>query len=200
VARGRPVSKREVFAFGESRVWPPQEALVDSDFIGRAFFTNENNHAECLEALVDMVISDTAIVYSSQLEVELAEVAYKIALRERYGAAWGERRADGRCRARADRITKRIMDSWFSVVQVANVRRIDVTDVQAQVPEMMRRYGLKSYDAIHLATSFEATVPVIVTTDRDFAEVPAAQLRIHTAASCVPGMRRRRALRRRRRR
>jgi predicted nucleic acid-binding protein len=70
---------------------------------------------------------------------------------------------------------------------------VGVSEVEAQVPFYMRRYGLGSYDAAHVATAAFAGVSDKVTLDAHFAAVPAARLTLYTTSSRLSTCRGRRA-------
>jgi predicted nucleic acid-binding protein len=188
---GRPPSPREIFSF-EAEDWPPDEVVIDTSFLVNALFTGQNYYRECRAALVELAEANTYMVYSSHLDAELIEAGYKVALKELYGKRWANHRPDGRCRRRAGRIAGRALETWARIADVFDTECIDITRVMDLVPDLMRRYGLKSYDALHVASATTAGVPVLVAVDHDFAGVPASQLRIYTVKSYVPSMRRKR--------
>jgi predicted nucleic acid-binding protein len=70
---------------------------------------------------------------------------------------------------------------------------IEVGEVAGQVPELMRRCGMRSHDAVHAATAILTQTSLIATTDSGFATLPESTLQIITDPHRVVPMRRRRA-------
>lgn len=167
--------------------------MLDTSFVVNAMFTGQDHYRECRNALIDMAEADTRMIYSSHLDVELIEASYKVALKEQHPRDWARRRPDGRCRARADRITTRMLRLWAQVMREFRTTRIDAGQVTDLVPEIMRKWGLESYDAVHVATCMRTGVQVLVAVDHDFGFVPASELRVFTVEDHVRGMRRKRA-------
>lgn len=133
-----------------------------------------------------MAVSRTTIFYNRLLEAELAEALYQIALKERHPRDWKRYRHDGRARRRANGLLRRVGGAWDDLVAAFNHGIYDVGEVAHRMPDLMTRYGLASYDAIHIATAIESGVGVIVTLDASFASVPQALVPIiYTNASRV---------------
>jgi predicted nucleic acid-binding protein len=100
----------------------------------------------------------TEVFYSSLVDLELIETGYKIALKERWKKKWKSRRPDGRVRRRAARIAESAAETWSAFAGAINARRINVGDVMGDVPRLMGRYGLGSYDVVHVATALHHEV------------------------------------------
>jgi predicted nucleic acid-binding protein len=65
--------------------------------------------------------------------------------------------------------------------------RLELSEVSAEVPGLMRAHGLRSYDAVHAASPVLAEIG---TMDPDFAMLPQSGARIHTTRARVPTIRR----------
>lgn len=130
-------------------------------------------HSAAVNFLVRLATEDVRIRFSSMLELELAETAFQIALKE-----------------------NRVEEAWTSVLAYLDYVRIDVDQVIEEVPRLMRAYGLASYDAVHAATALRTDPVAIVTTDVGFSALPAANTTIFTDASRVARCRELRARRR----
>ena len=111
--------------------------------------SGQAHHEACADALLTLSDADTVIAFSSLLDLELIEACYQVALRERWGKRWKQRRPDGRARARAARLAESATSAWAEIVKILNARRIEATVVSAAVPELMRTCALGSYDAVH---------------------------------------------------
>jgi len=139
-----------------------------------------------------MAAAGTTIVFNQILELELAEAAYQIALKERHPRDWKRYRSDGRARRRANRLLAAATQGWTELLSVFDHASYRIDEVISRVPNLMTRHGLASYDAVHAATAIEAQVNTIVTTDAGFGSVPASQLRVFTDNSRLRSCRSRR--------
>lgn len=147
-------------------------------------------YRECSAALISLAEEGTELVYSQLLELELLEAAHQVALRDRYGKKdWKRARVDGRARRKASRLAEEALEAWSDIVEAVPTRRIEIHDVVAEVPDLMRRRALKSYDAIHAATALYAGARDLYALDSEFARIPAGQLRLFTVSSKVSRMR-----------
>ena len=68
--------------------------------------------------------------------------------------------------------------------------QLELNEVSAEVPGLMRAHGLRSYDAVHAASLSSADVADIATLDHGFAMLPQSRATIHTTSTRVPTMRR----------
>ncbi len=91
--------------------------------------------------------------FNRLLEIELREAVFQIALKERQAKEWRRFRHDGRARRRADRLLSQVDQAWEAILAAMAWARIEVHEVVQLIPEMMTRYGLSSYDAVHAATA-----------------------------------------------
>lgn len=83
--------------------------------------------------------------------------------------------------------------AWVELLAAFGHATYSVAEVMGLVPELMQRYGLNSYDAIHAATAIKAGVSTVLATDAEFANVPAARFALITDNSRLVGCRRRRS-------
>jgi predicted nucleic acid-binding protein len=125
-----------------------------------------------------LAASKTVIYFNRLLELELAETLYQIALKESHPKDWVRFRHDGRARRRANRLLQGGFSAWASLLSAFNHAIFEVEEVANRVPDLMSRYGLSSYDAVHAATAIESGVGAVLTLDAGFASVP--QSLIHT--------------------
>jgi predicted nucleic acid-binding protein len=191
-ARGRPPLSRGVWSLEDPMVVVPGRVLVDTSFVVEALIVSQPVHESCLDFLVRLAEAETELVFSRLLELELAETAYQLALKERHPRDWKRFRADGRARRRATRLLESVRGAWSEVLENVPSLCVEVEDVAEAVPTLMSRYGLASYDAVHVATAIHANVGAIATLDAGFAAVPASVAGLYVDASRVAFCRRRR--------
>lgn len=191
--RGRPPLPRGVYSYESTSLPCPAEALLDTSFVVEALLPRQPGHTAAQEYITRLLSAGTTIYYNRLLEMELAETAFKIALKERFGGRhWARMRHDGRARRRAGRLMENARSAWDDVLGYFPYACIELHEVTSEVAELMRRYGLSSYDAVHAASALYAGAP-IVSRDAGFAALPASQLAIFTDASRVTVCRQRRA-------
>lgn len=189
---GRPPLTREVYNFEDAALAIPAEVVLDTSFVVSALNVSEPKHRECVAFLQRLTDEQSLLVYNRLLEIELAEVAFKLAVKERHGnRGWPSKRSDGRVRRRAGRIMKNFRASWADIVDTRPSLCIQVDEVAGDVPDAMHEWGLGSYDAVHAATAIYAATS-LVTLDAGFGAVPAPQLAVYTDRSRVSSCRRRR--------
>ncbi|MEX2210688.1 MAG: PIN domain-containing protein [Gaiellaceae bacterium] len=194
--RGRPPATRRVFSFEAAETPLPEEVLLDTSYVVEALIVSQPLHAAAVNFLVRLATEDVRIRFSSMLELELAETAFQIALKENHPKDWKRFRHDGRARRRASRLMTGVEEAWTSVLAYLDYARIDVEDVIEEVPMLMSAYGLASYDAVHAATALKTDPVGIVTTDVGFCALPPANTAIFTDSSRVARCRELRARRR----
>jgi len=183
--RGRPPSTREVFSFEDAATPLPGEVLVDTSYVVEALVVSQPLHAAAVTFLVRLATEDVRVRFSSMLELELAETAFQLALKENHPKDWKRFRHDGRARRRASRLMTGVEDAWAQVLTYFEHERVDVEDVIGDVPRLMSTYGLASYDAVHAATALRTHPVGIVTTDVGFSALPAPNTAIFTDSSRV---------------
>lgn len=147
----------------------------------------------CLDFLLRLAEAGTAIVYSTLLDVELAETAVQLALKERHSRDWKRFRHDGRAKRRIDRLLREAAEAWQDVAISLGATSVDIGEICDSARRLMSRHGLASYDAVHVATALSCDVRDLVTIDAGFAHVPEEQLTVWVDASRVAACRCRRA-------
>lgn len=190
---GRPPLTRNVIAFNPPGGAPVLGAVVlDTSFVTDALLAGQSRHTVCLSYLSSLAVSGTMVFFNRLLELELAEVAYKVAIKERYGNKHARQmRTDGRALRRASRLADRLASQWEAALANFAWARAEVDDVVDEIPALMRR-GLASYDAVHAATALKLGVAHLVTTDSGFGLVRQTDLTVVTEHSLLAACRRRR--------
>ena len=153
-----------------------------------ALLSGQTHHRACAEALEHVVELSSRVSYSSLLELELVEAGYQVALRDQYGKRWKQARSDGRARRRASRIAEEALAAWSELADLG-FDRVEASRVADAVPELMYRYALGSYDAVHAATAFAVGADGMLALDIAFAGIPESRLTIHTVAGKASRMR-----------
>lgn len=143
--------------------------------------------------MIRLAEADTTVCYNRLLELEFAETAFKLAVKERHGPrGWPAKRTDGRVRRRAGRLTQELLVSWNELLDSLPHLCIELEEVSAAVPALMTEHGLASMDAAHAATADYVGAEGLVTTDAGFGHVPAERLRLYVDATRVRSCRQRR--------
>jgi predicted nucleic acid-binding protein len=146
----------------------------------------------CDAFLTRIFDSGVSVVTSELLRAELAETAFAIAMKERWAGKWRAHRTDGRTRPRAGRLLNNTLaryDEMLGSLPHISVRLGQVAD---SAPQIMTKYGLASYDAIHAASAVAAGAETMATTDTGFALLPASLLTVYTDRSRLASCRRKR--------
>lgn len=190
---GRPALVRNVYSFERLGSAVPSELVLDTSCVVKALVETEAQHFACQSFMLDMVNAETVVYFSRLLEIELAEVAFKLAVIEQHGKkAWPAKRADGRVRRRAARLSTALFRSWTDLLDSVPHLRIELHEVASSVPGLMAAHGLASIDAVHVATAAYVQADGLVTTDAGFGCVPAKDLVLFVDESRVRSCRRRR--------
>jgi predicted nucleic acid-binding protein len=172
---------------------PPDPAFLDTSFVVEALITTQPNHKPCQAFLLGLAEAGSTIYFNRLLEIELAETAFRLALVDRFGKKrWLQARSDGRARIRAGRLMGDVQKAWEKTLAAFSFVRIELDEVAAAVPALMRAYGLKSYDAVHAASALYASVDTIIALDVDFARLPVSALTVFTSSSRLTACRQRR--------
>lgn len=124
--------------------------------------------------------------------MELAEAAYRLAL----GFAPAVR-ADGRSRRRGRALAGRVLIAWGAFLESVTWAAIELGEVAERVPELMYRYGLGSYDAVHAATWELTGAEALVAKDAHFGNLPESFGWLYVDSSRLRSCRLRRARARR---
>lgn len=184
MARGRPPASRAVYSFEDPTAPCPPEIVLDTSFVIHALVATEPLHQAARSYVGRLIQSGSVVYFNRLLELELAEVLFRLPLIERFGRAdLTKYRKDGRARRRAGRLVESANAAWESTLRLLPYVRIELDEVAGDVPGVMRRYGLGSYDAVHAATAAYAAVPAMLTVDTGFAAMPQSSLAIYTNAT-----------------
>jgi len=168
--------------------------VLDTNVVAEALLANQPEHAACRTVLRRFAAEGTTVVFSRLLEIELWEVVFNLALRERHPRKnLRHVRYDKRVRPRAARLLRQAQKAWEQDVlgQLAWLR-IELPEVAAGVPELMQEYGLQSYDAVHAATLKASGLVDFVTRDGGFAALPPDLATLHTTQARLASARARR--------
>jgi predicted nucleic acid-binding protein len=167
--------------------------LLDTSVIVDGLLPSQPGHAACVAFLRDLAASETLVVFNRLLEVELYETLFNLALKERHGKRWASARYDGRVRRRAGRLLADGTRAWSELLDSWSWSVIELSEVSESVPELMRAYGFRSYDAVHAASLPASGLTHMATLDHGFAALPPSMVTVHTTAACAVTIRRRRA-------
>lgn len=189
----RPTLARGVFAIEQEQLALPDPLALDTSFVVEALLATQPLHATCSAFIARIVESGVAVVTSDLLAVELAETAFAIALKERWGGRWRGHRIDGRSRRPGTRLLNHTVTRYDALLSPVNHLPIPVRRVAVHARALMTGYGLASYDAVHAASAIAAGAKAIVTLDTGFALLPSAQLAIYTDRSRLASCRAKRS-------
>src|SRR6266545_8027108 len=118
--RGRRPATRGVYAIEDPALILPEVLALDTSFVVEALIETQPLHAGCAGFVERIVEAAPTVVTSELLEVELAEAAFAIALKQRWGNRWRGHRTDGRVRRPARRLLGEVttrLDELFSSVE-----------------------------------------------------------------------------------
>lgn len=194
--RGRPPATRRVFSIDAPPLLLPSTTALDTSFVVEALIETQPLHAPCAAFAARLVEAGTTVVASELLEVELAEAAFAIALKERWGRQWRRHRADGRARRPARRLVAAVMTRLDEPLSSVDHLSVPVGRIASSAATLMTRYGLASYDAVHAAAAIAAGAEAIVTLDTEFARLPQSLIAIYTDRTRLAACRAKRAARR----
>lgn len=90
--RGRPPSTRAVLSFEEGDWTPPEALLLDTSIVVEALLPSQPAHGACVGFFERVAATDCTLVFNRLLEMELCEVLFNVALKERYGKRWSRAR------------------------------------------------------------------------------------------------------------
>lgn len=181
--RGRPIVTRGVFPLEDPGLLLPRLVGLDTSFVVEVLIETQPLHAVSADFFERLAQAGTTVVTSDLLEVELAEAAFAIALKQRWGRRWRAHRTDGRARRPARRLLADVAARSELLFSTLDRISIPLGRVAPASAALMTDYGLASYDAVHAATALAAGADAIVTLDTGFALLPARQLTIHTDRS-----------------
>jgi predicted nucleic acid-binding protein len=186
--RGRGPSTRGVFAIEDQALLLPDPIALDTSFVVEALIETQPLHRACEGFAARILDAGVSVVTSELLDVELAEAAFAIALKARWGATWRRHRTDGRARRPSRRLLAGVSVRYEALLSSLDHIPVPIRQVSGKIPELMGDCGLASYDAVHAASAIAAGAEAIVTTDTGFALLPTSLLAIYTdrarLASC----------------
>jgi len=194
--RGRPPATRRVLSIDAPELLPPRTAALDTSFVVEAVVETQPLHTVCARFAAHLVEAGTTVVTSELLEIELAEAAFAIALKQRWGRNWRRHRADGRARRPARRLLAEVMTRLDELLSPVDHVAVPVGRIASSAATLMTSYGLASYDAVHASTAIAADAEAIVTLDTGFALLPQSLLAIYTDRSRLASCRAKRPPRR----
>lgn len=180
---GRQPATRGLFAIEEEELLLRDPVALDTSFVVEALIATQPLHDVCRPFLTRIFESGASVVTSELLRVELAEAAFAIALKERWGRQWRRHRADGRSRRRAGRLLNETLERYDKALGSLTHISVPLGDITAAATTFMTDYGIASYDAAHAATAIAVGADAIVTLDTGFALLPASLLSVYTDRS-----------------
>ncbi|HTZ64442.1 MAG TPA: hypothetical protein VMB51_10080 [Solirubrobacteraceae bacterium] len=93
-----------MFSIEDQQPTLPDPIALDTSFVVEALLATQSLHDVCDAFLKRMFDSGVSVATSELLRVELAETAFAIVMKERWGGRWRARRTGGRSRRRAARL------------------------------------------------------------------------------------------------
>jgi len=155
--------------------------VLDTNVVAEALLEREEEHVACDAVLRRLVEAETVVVFNRLLELELWEVIYEHALRRVLpGRDRRLRRFDRGVRRGSASALDRAERLWDELLTDLTWQRVEIKDVADAVPDLMRAYGLQSYDAVHAATLLRSGVTDMVTRDAGFAVLLPEDATLHT--------------------
>ena len=170
-----------VVAFDTPAWEPPDAVVVDTNVVAEALLRREPEHDACDELFQRLVQARTVVVFSRLLEAELWEVVFNHAVRTHTG-----RRDTRHLRYRRDVrhaagvVLDRAIHDWTELLEALDWQCVELDEVADAVPDLMRAYGLQSYDAVHAATLLASGVTDMVTRDAGVAVLMPEDATLHT--------------------
>jgi predicted nucleic acid-binding protein len=170
-----------VVAFDSDTWKPPAAVVLDTNVVAEALLDREPEHAAC-DALFDRLIAEgTRVVFNRLLEVELWEVVFNHALRRNVPRRQLRfRRFSADARRGAMTALDRAEKLWAELLETLEWQCVELHEVADAVPDLMRAYGLQSYDAVHAATLLASGVTDMVSRDAGFAVLLPEDATLHT--------------------
>lgn len=170
-----------IVAFDAPGWTPPAKVVLDTNIAAEALLRREPESGACEALFQQLSASGTLVVFSRLLETELWEVIFNRAARAhtshrdiRYSRFAPEVR-----RAAAARLDQAMRD-WQDLLNTFHWDCVELHEVTDAVPDLMRAYGLQSYDAVHAATLLASGVTDMVTRDAGFAVLLPEDATLHT--------------------
>lgn len=142
---------------------------------------DQDECATCDVVLRHLGSSGTVVVFNRLLELELWEVVFNHALRRTLPARDRRiRRFELDKRRDAVAALDRARQLWNDFLEDLTWQCVELHEVADAVPDLMRAYGLQSYDAVHAATLLTSGVTDMVTRDAGFAVLLPEDATLHT--------------------
>jgi predicted nucleic acid-binding protein len=170
-----------VVAFDQPGWAPPEAVVIDTNIVAEMLLSDEPEHSARETVIRRLAGAGSMVVFSRLLEMELWEVIFNHALRRalpRRDRRLGrfERRSRQAAIASLDRATR----LWEDLLEELAWDCVELDEVADAVPDLMRAYGLQSYDAVHAATLVTSGVTDMVTRDAGFAVLMPEDATLHT--------------------
>jgi predicted nucleic acid-binding protein len=140
--------RASIVAFDEPEWTPPEAVVLDTSVVAEALLTDQPEHVSCDALLVRLADCKTAVVFNRLLEMELWEVVFNDALRARMPRR--QLRHGRFTRAARDGAGKDLdhaMQGWKQILGTLDWQYVELHEIAEAVPDLMRSYGLQSYDA-----------------------------------------------------
>jgi predicted nucleic acid-binding protein len=170
-----------VVAFDDPRWEPPEAIVIDTNVVAEMLLPDEPEYAPCDAVLRRLMDAKTVVVFNRLLELELWEVIYEHALRRAVpGRDRRLRRFDRGVRMGPAEALDEATRLWHELLDDLTWERVEVREVADAVPDLMRAYGLQSYDAVHAATLLTSGVTDMITRDAGFAVLMPEDATLHT--------------------
>jgi predicted nucleic acid-binding protein len=161
--------------------WEPPDAVVlDTNVIAEMLLPDEPEHLSCDAVMRRFAAEGTTVIFSGLLVLELWEIVFNQALRHIPRRERRHRRFDRDSRQDAKAALTRAERYWNELLGTLDWRCVEVHDVADAVPDLMRNYGLQSYDAVHAATLLASGVTDLVSRDAGFAVLLPEDATLHT--------------------
>jgi len=155
--------------------------VIDTNVVVEIMLSNEPEHSACDAVLRQLGDSGSMVVFNRLLELELWEVIFNQALRDAMpGRDRRLRRFERAQRRSAVAALERAKQLWVELLDDLTWDCVEVEEVADAVPDLMRAYGLQSYDAVHAATLFASGITDMVTRDAGFAVLMPEDATLHT--------------------
>lgn len=155
--------------------------MIDTNVVAETVLPDEPEHVACDAVLQRLANARTLVVFSRLLELELWEVVFNQALRR--ALPRGDRRLgrfERTSRQAATEAIDRAIHLWHEWLEHLTWDCVELHEVADAVPDLMRAYGLQSYDAVHAATLLASGVTDMVTRDAGFAVLMPEDATLHT--------------------
>lgn len=155
--------------------------MIDTSVVAEMLLPDQPENAPSDAVLRQLMDAKTVVVFNRLLELELWEVIYEHALRRAVpGRDRRLRRFDRDVRRSPGRALTRAQTLWNALLDDLTWERVEINDVADAVPDLMRAYGLQSYDAVHAATLLASGVTDMITRDAGFAVLLPEDATLHT--------------------